>query len=92
MKNKYIEIEYSPPGVHSGTGAVERAIKTLKNLIIAILEAEIGFTKSISQALRINRFTIHTGIKVSSLHKHHGKKPRTELADIVKDFRNFFSD
>ena len=35
---KNIEIEYSTPRMHTGTGAVERAIQTLKNLIIANLE------------------------------------------------------
>ena len=37
-KSKNIEIEYSTPRLHTGTGAVERAIQTLKNLIIANLE------------------------------------------------------
>ena len=32
-KNRNIEIENSPPRLHTGTEAVERAIQTLKNLI-----------------------------------------------------------
>ena len=34
-KRKNIEIENNPPGLNTGTEAVERAIQTLKNLIIA---------------------------------------------------------
>ena len=31
------------------------------------------------------RFTRHTGLKVSPFELHHGRKPRTELTNIVKD-------
>ena len=37
-KSKNIEIEYCTPKIHTGTGAVERAIQTMKNLILANLE------------------------------------------------------
>ena len=37
-KSKNIEIEYCTPRLHTGTGAVERAIQTIKNFILAILE------------------------------------------------------
>ena len=47
-KNRNIEIEYCTPRMHTGNGAAEaeRAIQTLKNLIIANLEDGIGITKS----------------------------------------------
>ena len=32
-KSKIVEIEYCTPKVHTGTGAVERAIQTMKNLV-----------------------------------------------------------
>ena len=50
-KNKNIEIEKSPPRLHTGTVAVERSIQALKNLIIANLEDKIGFTESVNRAL-----------------------------------------
>ena len=60
-------------------GAVEGAIETLKNLNIAILEDNVGFTESINRALRVMRYTIHTGLKVSPFELHHGKKNREPI-------------
>ena len=60
-KTNYIELEYSPPRLPTGTGVVENAIQTLTNLIFANLEDKIGFTESIKRALRVMRFMIHTG-------------------------------
>ena len=65
--------------MHTGNGAVERAIQTLKNLIIANLEDGMGITESVNKALRVMRFTIHTGLKITPFELHHGRKPRTEL-------------
>ena len=91
-KNKNIEIEYSPPRLHTGTGAVERAIQTLKNLIIANLEDKIDLTASVNRASRVMRFTIHAGLKVSPFEQHRGRKPRTELTNIIKDNKSYLSD
>ena len=85
-KSKNIEIEYSTPRLHTGTGAVERVIQTLKNLIIANLEDETGLTECVNKALNVMRFTIHTPFEV-----HHGRKPRTELTNIIKDGKTFLS-
>ena len=76
-KNKNIEKEYSPPKLHTDTGAVGRVIKTLKNLIVANLEDMIVLTESRNQALRVKRFTIHVGSEVSPFELHCGRKPRT---------------
>ena len=70
-ENKNIDAEYSPPRLHTGMVAVERATQKLKILIIAILEDNIGFTGSINRALRVMRFTILTGLKLSPLELHH---------------------
>ena len=42
--------------MHTGNGAVERSIQTLKNLIIANLEDGKYLTESINRALRVMRF------------------------------------
>ena len=89
---KNIEIEYSTPRVHTGTGAVERAIQTLKNLIIANLEDNTCLTECVNRALNVMRFTIHTGLKTTPFELHHGPKPRTELTNIIKDGRSFLSN
>ena len=38
------------------------------------------------------RFTVHTGFKKAPFELHHGRKPRTELTNIVKDGKTFLSD
>ena len=84
-KLKNIEIEYRTPRIHTGTGAVEGATKTLKNLITTNLEENIGITECVNRALNLMRFTIHTGMKITPFELHHGRKPRTELTNIFKD-------
>ena len=47
----------------STNGVVERAIQTLKNLRLTNLEEGTDLTESVNRALRVLRFTIHTGLK-----------------------------
>ena len=91
-KSRNIEIEYCTPRLHTGNGAVELAIQTLKNLMLTNLEEGIELNESINRALRVMRFTIHTGLKLTPFELHHGRKPRTELTNIVKDGKTYLSD
>ena len=91
-KNRNIEIEYCTPRIHTGNGAVERAIQTLKNLVLTNMEDGKNLTESVNRALRVMRFTVHTGLKKTPFELHHGRKPRTELTNIVKDGKTFLSD
>ena len=91
-KNRNIEIEYCTPRIHTGNGTVERAIQTLKNLLIANMEDNTSLTKSVNRALHVMRFTIHTGLKLTPFELHHGRKPRTELTNIVRDGKSYLSD
>ena len=58
-KSRNIEIEYCTPRLYTGNGVVERAIQTVKNLILTKLEEGI----ELNRALRVMCFTIHTGLK-----------------------------
>ena len=91
-KSRNIEIEYCTPRLHTGNGAVERAIQTLKNLMLTNLAEGIELNESINRALRVMRFTIHTGLKRTPFELHHGRKPRTELTNVVKDGKTYLSD
>ena len=62
------------------------------NLRIAKLEDGICLTEKVNRALRVSRFTIHTGFKITPFELHHGKKPRTELTNIVKDGKTLLSN
>ena len=82
----------APREKNTGTGAVERAIQTLKNLIVANLEDNLCLTDCVNRALKVMRFTIHTGLKLTPFELHHGRKPRTELTNMVEDGKLFLSD
>ena len=53
---------------------------------------ETDLTESVNRALRVMRLTIHTGLKKTPFELHHGRKPRTELTNIVKDGKTYLSD
>ena len=91
-KNRNIESEYCTPRIHTGNGVVERAIQTLKNLVLTNIEDGQNLTESINRALPVMRFTVHTGLNKTPFELHHGRKPRTELTNIVKDGKTFLSD
>ena len=38
------------------------------------------------------RFAIHTGLKITPFELHHGRKPRTELTNILKDGKRYLSN
>ena len=49
-------------------------------------------TESVNQALRVMRFTVHTGLKETPFELHHGRKPRIEIGNFVKDGKTDLSD
>ena len=54
------------------------------------LEEGIELNESINRALRVMRFTTHTGLKRTPFELHHGRKPRTELTNIIKDGKRIY--
>ena len=62
-----------------------------KNRNIGNLENGISLTESVTRALHEMRFTIHTELKLTPFELHHGRKPRTELTNIVKDEKSVLS-
>ena len=51
-----------------------------------------SLTESLNRALRVMRFTILTGLNFTPFELHHGRKPRTELTNIVKDGKSYLSN
>ena len=80
------------PYIHTATGLVERTIQSLKNLILANLEDEIGLTESLNRALNVLRFTVHTGKGKTPFELHHGRKPRTKLTNLINKQTSLLSD
>ena len=56
------------------------------------MEDGLCLTESVNRPLRVMRFTIHTGLKTTPFELHHGRKPRTELTNIVKDGKTYLSN
>ena len=77
--------------MHTGTGAVERAMQTLKILFIADLEDNACLTECVIGELNVMRFTIYTRLKTTPFALPHGGKPRTELTNIINDGKSFLS-
>ena len=53
-KSENVEMEYSPPRLHTSTEVVDRAMQTVEILINVNLEDEIRLTESINSAFEIN--------------------------------------
>ena len=91
-KNRKIDIEYCTRRLHTGNGVVERVIQYLKNVMLTNLEEGTDLTESVTRALQVMRLTIQTGLKRTQFELHHGRKPRTELTNIIKDGKTYLSD
>ena len=91
-KSRKIEVQYCPLRMHTRNGTVERAIQTMKNLIPATMEDGNNLHESVNRALRVIRSTIHTGLKKTPFELHHGRKPRTELTNMIKNGKSFLSN
>ena len=56
------------------------------------MKDENNLTESVNRALRVMRFTVHTGLNKTPFEMHHGRKPSTELTNNVKDGKRYLSD
>ena len=73
-KSQVIKFLSSPPRLRTGTGWVKRAIGISKNLNLANLEDTINYLERITRALKMMRFTIHSGLKVTLFKLHDVRK------------------
>ena len=56
------------------------------------MEDNLCLTECVNRALKVMRFTIHTGLKITPFELHHCTKPRTELTNLVEDGKSYHSD
>ena len=64
----------------------------MKNLLLANMVDGNNSTEGVNRALKVMRFTIHTGLRKTPFELHHGRKTRTELTNVTKDGKSFLSD
>ena len=61
-------------------------------MVIGNLEDWNNLTESVNRALRVMRYTVHTGLKKTPFELHHGKKSKTGITIVVKDVKKYLSD
>ena len=71
------------PNLHTGTGLVERTIRTIKSLTRANLEDDLTFEESVNKAIKTIRQTQHSTLKMTPFQLHYGRKPRTPLTNLI---------
>ena len=71
------------PNLHTGTGLVERTIRTIKSLTRANLEDGLTFDESVNKAIKTIRQTMHNTLKMTPFQLHYGRKPRTPITNLI---------
>ena len=71
------------PNLHTGTGLVERLIRTIKSLTRANMADGLTFEESVQLAIKTIRQTPHNRLKMTPFQMHLGRKPRTALTNLI---------
>ena len=69
--------------LHTGTGFVERTIRSIKDLIRTNLQDGLKFTDSVKLTVKTMRLTPNSRLKITLFELHMGRKPRTSITNIV---------
>ena len=83
-KSHYIKLIHGTPYIHTQTGLVERGVRTLKENLLTNIKAGERFEKALDISLDVMRKTPHTRLKKSAFELHYGRKPNTEISNILK--------
>ena len=71
------------PKLHTGTGLVERTIRTIKSFTRANMADGLPFEDSVQLAIRTIRQTPHSRLKMTPFQMHSGRRPRTALSNLI---------
>ena len=82
-KKYYIKLIYGTPYIHTPTGLVERGVRTLKENLLTNIKAGERFGKALDISLDVMRKTPHTRLKKSAFELHYGRKPNTEISNLL---------
>ena len=74
---------YGTPYIHTPTGLVERGVKTLKENLLTNIKAGERLGKALDLSLDVMRKTPHTKLKKSAFELHYGRKPNTEITNLL---------
>ena len=73
----------STPNLHTGTGLVERTIRTIKDLIRTNTQDGLCFNESLNEAIKTMRMTPNTKLKITPFELHMGRTPRTIITNTL---------
>ena len=82
-KKHYIKLIYGTPYIHTPTGLVERGVRILKDNLLTNIKAGERFGKALDLSLDVMRKTPHTKLKKSAFELHYGRKPNTEISNLL---------
>ena len=82
-KKRYIKLIYGTPYIHTTTGLVERAVRIMKENLPTSIKARERFRKALDISLDVKRKTPHTRLKKSAFELHYGRKPNTEISNLL---------
>ena len=82
-KKHYIKLIYGTTYKHTPTGLVERGVRTLKENLLTNTKAGERFGKALDMSLDVMRKTPHTRLKKSAFELHYGRKPNTEISNLL---------
>ena len=71
------------PNLHTGTGLVERMIRTIKSLTRTNVAEGLKFEDSVQLAIKTIRQTPHSRLNMTPFQMHLGRKPRTALTNLI---------
>ena len=78
-KNKFIEIIYGTPYIHTPTGLVERGVRTLNETLLANIKTGESFEKALDLALNEMRTTPNTRLSRNPHLNYTSEENRTRI-------------
>ena len=71
------------PNPQTGTGQVERTIRTIKSLTRANMADGLTFEEGVKLAIKTIRKTPHSKLNMTPFQMHYGRKPRTAITNLI---------
>ena len=71
------------PNLHTGTGQVERTIRTIKSLTRANMADGLTFEEGVKLTIKTIRQTPHSKLNMTPFQMHYGRKPRTAITNLI---------
>ena len=71
------------PNLHTGTGQMERTIRTIKSLTRANMADGLTFGESVNLAIKKIRQNPHSKLNMTQFQMHFRRKPRTAITNLI---------